>query len=64
MSESTAPPLSPTVATVFSNFLKRLESEKIADAETIERVRNALNEQNLDPESLRAALFDSGPKNI
>jgi hypothetical protein len=58
MSKPATPPLSPTVAAVFSDFLKKLESEKIAESEAIEGLRNVLKEQNLDPDSFRSALFD------
>jgi hypothetical protein len=62
MPKATTPPVSPTVATVFSDFLKKLESEKITDSETIERLRNILKEQSLDPASFRDALFECESK--
>ena len=51
------PPLSPTVASIFSEFLKKLESEKVLGAEAIEAVRQSFEEQKLDAESLRNAVF-------
>jgi len=51
------PPLSPTVASIFGEFLKRLEEQTLLDARAIEALREALEEQKLDPESLRAAIF-------
>jgi hypothetical protein len=50
-------PLSPTVASIFSEFLKKLEAEKILGVQAIEALRNILDEQKLDPESLRKVLF-------
>jgi hypothetical protein len=51
------PPLSPTVASIFAEFLKKLESEKTLEAESIKSLQQALNEQKLDPETLRKAIF-------
>jgi hypothetical protein len=50
-------PLSPTVASIFTEFLKKLESEKILGAEALEALRQAFEEQKLDAESLRKAVF-------
>jgi hypothetical protein len=50
-------PLSPTVASIFAEFLKKLESEKILGAGAIDELRQAFDEQKLDPESLRKAVF-------
>jgi hypothetical protein len=50
-------PILPTVASILSDFVERLKSEAIADGPTIERLNKALEEQRLDPPSLRAALF-------
>jgi hypothetical protein len=55
-----SPPLSPTVASIFAEFLKKLESEKTLGAESIKLLQQALNEQKLDPETLRKALFPAG----
>jgi hypothetical protein len=55
------PPLSPTVATVFDNFLERLQAEKICDEATIKNLRKVLEDQKLDAESLRGALIKAGP---
>ena len=51
------PPLSPTVASIFGEFLKNLETENTLGEEAIESLKQALNEQRLDPESLRNAVF-------
>lgn len=51
------PPLSPTVASIFAEFLKKLEFEKTIGAGAIGALRRALAEQKLDPESLRKAVF-------
>jgi hypothetical protein len=56
MADSPAP-LSPTVASIFGEFIKKLESEKVLGAEAIEALRQAFEEQKLDPESLRKAVF-------
>ena len=50
-------PLSPTVATVFSEFLKKLQTEDALGAPAIEALKQALEKQKLDPESLRKAMF-------
>jgi hypothetical protein len=57
MPDSSALPISPTVAAVFSGFLESLQNEKIVDEAAAERLRNTLDERKLDSESLRAALF-------
>jgi hypothetical protein len=51
------PPLSPTVASIFAEFLKKLESEKTLGVESIKALQQAFEEQKLDPETLREALF-------
>jgi hypothetical protein len=51
------PPLSPTVASIFSEFLKKLEDEKILGPEAIEALRQNLTRQKLDPQTLRQAVF-------
>ena len=50
-------PLSPTVASIFAEFVKKLDTEKTVDADAIEALRKAFDEQKLDPESLRKAVF-------
>jgi hypothetical protein len=50
-------PLSPTVASIFAEFLKKLETEKTVGADAIEALRKAFDEQKFDPESLRKAVF-------
>jgi hypothetical protein len=52
-------PLSSTVASVFAAFVKKLTDEKALAPEAIEALRKALEDQELDPESLREALFTS-----
>ena len=54
------PPLSPTVASIFAEFLKKLESGKALGAESIKALQQALDEQKLDPETLRKAIFPAG----
>jgi hypothetical protein len=51
------PPLSSTVTSVFAEFLKKLESEKTLGKKAIDELRQSFEEQKLDPESLRKALF-------
>ena len=51
------PPLSSTVASVFAAFVKKLEEEKTLPPAAIEALRQALDQQQLDADSLRAALF-------
>jgi hypothetical protein len=51
------PPLSSTVASIFAEFLTKLESEKILGKEAIDSLRQSFEQQKLDPESLRKALF-------
>lgn len=51
-------PLSPTVQSVFEEFLKKLQDQKTLDDKTIEKLRNALDLQKFDPESLRSVIFD------
>lgn len=51
------PPLSPTVAAIFAEFLKKLEAEKTLSPNGIQALGQALEDQKLDPESLRKALF-------
>jgi hypothetical protein len=55
-------PVSPTVADVFTQFLKKLKDEGIADDEITDRLRAMLEQQQLDPEHLRTALFGADTK--
>ena len=61
MAKPAAPPMSPTVVTVFTEFLKGLEAEKDFDASIVERLRQCLNDQDLDADTLRDALFYTEP---
>ena len=54
-----APPLSSTVASVFAAFVKKLADENALAPEAVEALRKCLEDQKLDPESLRQALFTS-----
>lgn len=54
----TTTPLPSTVAEVFSDFLNKLEADAKLDKKIVERVKQALNEQKFDADSLRAALFE------
>lgn len=56
MSE-TVLPLSPTVAAIFAEFCKKLDSEKVLNIAAIDALRQALDAQKLDPDSLREAIF-------
>ncbi len=51
------PPLSPTVAAIFAEFLKKLESEQTLGPDAINALRQKLEAQTLDAESLRKAVF-------
>jgi hypothetical protein len=51
------PPLSPTVTNIFDRFIKRLTDEKILGKSALDSLRQALNSQKLDHDSLRAAMF-------
>ena len=55
-------PLSPTVSAIFSEFIGKLEASKILEAPAIEALRKSLNEQKLDAESLRTAIFTDSAK--
>lgn len=50
-------PVSPTVASIFAEFLKKLAADKTLDAAAIEALGQAFEEQKFDPESLRKAVF-------
>jgi hypothetical protein len=50
-------PLSPTVTAIFAEFLKKLEDEKTLSTEAIAALRDNFDQQKLDPESLRKAIF-------
>ncbi|HZL31583.1 MAG TPA: hypothetical protein VFC54_11070 [Pseudolabrys sp.] len=54
------PPLSSTVSSVFAEFLKKLEAEKTLEAPAIAALKLALEQQKLDPESLRKAIVTPG----
>ena len=56
-------PLSPTVASILAEFLKKLEADKILGHQAIEALRQTFDDQKFDPESLRRAVFvPSEPK--
>jgi hypothetical protein len=57
MSDAPPPPLSSTVASILAEFLKKLESEKTLEAESIKALQQAFDEQRLDHETLRKAIF-------
>lgn len=59
MPNTTPPPLSSTVTSVFERFLKKLEDENVLGKAAREALAQSLNEQRLDSESLRQALFKS-----
>ena len=50
-------PLSPTVLSIFTEFLNKVEAEKTLGPAGIEALKHALTEQKFDPESLREAMF-------
>ena len=60
MSKAPKIPVSPTVSTVFSGFLKQLQEDGTADKASVERLQFVFDEQEFDAESFREALF--GPK--
>ncbi len=60
MSDTPPPPLSSTVASILAEFLKKLESEKTLGVESTKALQQAFNEQKLDPETLRKAIFTAG----
>jgi hypothetical protein len=64
MPSTISPPLSSTVISVFDQFLKKLEDEKVLTTCAQEALAQSLHEQKLDHESLRRALFkpDESPK--
>lgn len=62
MPKAAPPVFSPTVATVFDNFLKALKEEKVIDDLNINALRAALEEQRLDIDDLRSALFGAQSK--
>jgi hypothetical protein len=59
-SVSPPPPLSSTVSSVFDQFLKKLENEKILGSAARDALTQSLNDQKFDPDSLRKAIFKSG----
>jgi hypothetical protein len=64
MPKTPTPPISPTVADVFARFLEKLRTERITDETTIERLQVALDDQKLDADSLRSALFPPQPTQL
>lgn len=64
MPNTTPPPLSSTVSSVFDQFLEKLENEKILGKAAQESLAQSLHGQKLDHETLREALFisDEPPK--
>ena len=54
---TTPTPLSSTVSSVFDQFLKKLEDEKILNTRAQEALAQNLHDQKLDHETLRKALF-------
>jgi hypothetical protein len=61
MAKDPKPPISPTVEAVFGSFVEKLQSSG-TDSSVVEKLRKSLEAQELDAESLRAALFGSAPK--
>jgi hypothetical protein len=64
MASQTPSPLSPTVNSVFSQFLKRLSDEKVLGKAALDALAENLYGQKLDADKLRAAIFksDESPK--
>ncbi len=56
MAEGIKPPISPTVAAVFDRFIEKLNGGGV-DSAVVERLRSALEFQELDAASLRTATF-------
>lgn len=56
MAKIAKPPISPTVAAIFESFIGELKTNG-AEAIVVEKLQAALSTQELDPESLRKALF-------
>ena len=50
-------PLSPTVSTVFSGFLKKLQEDGLADQEAVARLQKVFDDQDFVAESFGNALF-------
>jgi len=53
------PPLSSTVRSVFDQFLKKLEDDKVLSSSAQEALVQSLHSQRFDHETLRKALFKS-----
>jgi hypothetical protein len=51
------PPLSSTVSSVFTQFLKKLEGDKVLGKEALDALRQSLEQQKFDPENLRKAVL-------
>ena len=64
MPKTMPPPLSSTVSSVFDQFLKKLEDEKILSTTAQKTLGLCLHGQKFDHETLRNALFkrDEPPK--
>lgn len=58
MAKAPSTSLPSTVSEVFSDFLKKLETDVKLDGKVVERIEQTLKEQKFDADSLRAALFD------
>lgn len=58
MPDRTPAPLSPTVHTVFDQFLQKLKEEKVLSAAALEAFGLSLKAQKLDHDTLRDALFN------
>ena len=50
-------PLSPTVTTIFKKFLDKLSDEKVLGPEALNALRDCLEQEKLDPESLQKAVL-------
>ncbi len=57
MPNAATPPLSSTVASVFNQFLKKLETDETLNDGARDALAQCLHGQMLDHETLRKALF-------
>lgn len=64
MANAATPPLSSTVTSIFDQFLKKLEDDKVLGEAARTSLAENLHAQKLDPEILRTALFkpEEAPK--
>jgi hypothetical protein len=64
MANTGIPPLSSTVTSIFEQFLKKLEDDKVLGIAARAALAANLHAQKFDPETLRAALFkpEESPK--